>query len=167
MMPLPGAPGLRSIASSGSNAPSTSLPRSGGIHTPSFGCAAVAKAAAGTAPSSRKTKIAGGTARVAPQFSPRKPIGPISKTPTNQKGNNSETASVSGTNWKSTPSTGTAGPETATNARRRALYARIREKSEPRSDATEFPSAELITHEEPRRRCILGRLDNVAETVWM
>ena len=86
-----------------------------------------------------------------------------------------------------TPNTGAPEPETPTSARRRALYERIRTKSEsevsdkklvavtasvrrPRSDANKLRSAsvtKLITPEELRRRCILGRLHSVAEAVWM
>ena len=188
MIPFPVAPGSRPVTPSGNHAPSTSLPRSGGIRTPSFGRAAAAKAAAeDTTPSSRAEKIVSGNGRVTPTFSLKKPIDLIPKTPTHQRGNNSELRSTPGANPKPTSNTGVAEPETPSSARRRALYERIRTKSESESpdkklvavtasvrksgaDAARFRSASVtkfITPEELRRRCILGRLGGVAEAVWM
>jgi len=187
MIPFPVAPGSQPVTPSGDHKPSTFLPRSGGIRTPSFGRAAAAKVVAETTPSSREEMIASRGGRVTPTLSLKKPIDLILKTPTHQRGNNSEPTSVSGANSKTTPNTGTTEPETPTSARRRALYERIRTKSEsegsdkklvavtasvrkPGSDATKFRSAsvtKLITLEELRRRCILGSLGSVAEAVWM
>jgi hypothetical protein len=191
MIPFPVAPGSRPATPSGNHAPSTSLPRSGGIRTPSFGRAAAAKAATGTTPLFREEKVANSGGRITPTFSLRKPVDLIPKTPTHRRGNNGNPISVSGasskSNSNSTADTAAAEPETPTSARRRALYERIRTKSESESpnkglvavtasvrksgtDATRSRPAsvtKLITTEELRRRCILGRLDSVAEAVWM
>jgi len=179
MIPFPVATGSRPVTPSGNHAPSTSLPRSGGIRTPSFGRAAAAKATAGTTPSSRGEKLASGSGRVTPTFSLKRPVDLTPKTPTHRRGNNNEPTSSN---------TSAAEPETPTSARRRALYERIRTKSESESpdkkliavtasvrkksgtDAARFRSTsvtKLITPEELRRRCILGRLGSVAEAVWM
>jgi hypothetical protein len=67
-------------------------------------------------------------------------------------------------------------PQTPTTSRRAALYERVRQKSltstpsgVERSDGLEPVSKEkmrLLGQEELKRRCILGRLDEVAATVW-
>lgn len=188
MIPFPVATGPQPVTPSGNHIPSTSLPRSGGIRTPSFGRAAAAKAAAETTPSSRGEKMASGSGRVTPMFSLKKPVDLIPKTPTHRRGNNNEPTSASSANSKSASETSAAEPETPSSARRRALYERIRTKSESESpdkklvavtasvrkksgtDAARFRSAsvtKLITPEELRRRCTLGRLGGVAEAVWM
>jgi len=140
MIPFPVAPGSRPVTPSGNYAPSTSLPRSGGIRTPSFGRAAAAKAAAETTPSSRAEKIVSGNGRVTPTFSLKKPIGLTPETPTRQGGNYSELRFAPCANFKSASNTSVAEPETPTSARRRALYERIRTKSEPES-----PDKRLVT----------------------
>jgi len=181
---IPVAPGSQTVTPSGNHTPSTSfLLRSGGIRTLSFGRAAAAKAVAETTPSSRKEGVASRGGRATPTLSLKKPIDLILKTPTHQRGNNSEPTSVSGANSKSTPNTGAAEPETPPSARRLALEERVRTKSESegsdkkpvavtasvrksRSDATKFRSAR-ITPEELRRRRILDSLGSVAEAIWM
>lgn len=132
--------------------------------------------------------MASGSGRVTPIFSLKRPVDLIPKTPTHRRGNNDEPTSVSGANSKSASKTSAAEPETPTSARRRALYERIRTKSESESpdkklvavtasvrqksgsEAARVRSSsvtKLITREELRRRCILGRLGSVAEAVWM
>ncbi|KAL5488330.1 hypothetical protein ACEPAI_6438 [Sanghuangporus weigelae] len=84
-------------------------------------------------------------------------------TPVHQTGKNAATA-----------------PETPSTSRRAALYDRIRKKSESQVPAT--PSRARIAsssskmtrdqllkvgQEEMRRRCLLGRLSGVAESIWM
>ncbi|KAH0587309.1 hypothetical protein J132_09481 [Termitomyces sp. J132] len=105
-------------------------------------------------------------------FSPRTPATSITsvtsesdifdpKTPTHQKGKNAATV-----------------PQTPTSSRRQALYERVRQKSLTASP-TKTPSSEVkggkltrdqmlkMGQEEMRRRCLLGRLGGVAESVWM
>jgi hypothetical protein len=185
MVPFPVAPGSRPVTPSGNHAPSTSLPRSGGIRTPSFGRAAAAKSTAGTTLSSKDEKTMGNSGRVTPTF---KPINFIPKTPTHQRRNSNEPTSASGASSTShSNSTGAAEPETPTSARRRALYERIRTKSESESPDKKLVAVtasvrksgtgasrsrpasvtRMITPEELRRRCTLGRLGSVAEAVWM
>ncbi|KAI5120933.1 hypothetical protein M0805_002913 [Coniferiporia weirii] len=83
-------------------------------------------------------------------------------TPVNQTGPNADTV-----------------PSTPTTSRRAALYERIRKRSE--SQVPDTPSKARITtsvkmtreqlmklsQEEMRRRCLLGRLGGVAESIWM
>ncbi|KAG6832939.1 hypothetical protein H0H92_004823 [Tricholoma furcatifolium] len=84
-------------------------------------------------------------------------------TPTHQRGKNASTA-----------------PETPTSSRRQALYERVRQKSLQASPTKTALSAEVrggsgltrdqvlrMGQEEMRRRCLLGRLGGVAESVWM
>ncbi|KAG6855006.1 hypothetical protein C0991_005935 [Blastosporella zonata] len=102
-------------------------------------------------------------------FSPRTPATSITSsesafdpsTPTHQKGKDAATV-----------------PQTPTSSRRQALYDRVRMKSLTASP-TKTPSREVkggrltrdqmikIGQEEMRRRCLLGRLGGVAESVWM
>ncbi|KAG5643773.1 hypothetical protein DXG03_009652 [Asterophora parasitica] len=101
-------------------------------------------------------------------FSPRTPATsrtsePIfdPSTPTHQKGDKSVNV-----------------PQTPTSSRRQALYDRIRQRSLTASP-TKAPSSEVkggkltreqmmrMGQEEMRRRCLLGRLGGVAESVWM
>ncbi|KXN86377.1 hypothetical protein AN958_10239 [Leucoagaricus sp. SymC.cos] len=84
------------------------------------------------------------------------------ETPTKQTGANAETA-----------------PSTPSTSKRQALYERIRQKSlttsptkVPRGSGA--PASSLtrdqmlkLSQDETRRRCLLGRLDKVAESVWM
>ncbi|KAF8665543.1 hypothetical protein AX16_000004 [Volvariella volvacea WC 439] len=70
-----------------------------------------------------------------------------------------------------------AAPATPTTARRQALYERIRQKSlsaSPSKSSTDEAQKSLskdqlykLGQEEIRRRCLLGRLGGVAESVWM
>lgn len=69
-------------------------------------------------------------------------------------------------------------PQTPSTSRRQALYERIRQRSLTASP-TKAPSSEIaggkltrdqmqkLGQEEMRRRCLLGRLGGVAESVWM
>jgi hypothetical protein len=69
-------------------------------------------------------------------------------------------------------------PETPTSSRRQALMERVRQKSVTNSP-TKSASAEVkggkltkdqmlkLSQDEVRRRCLLGRLGGVAESVWM
>jgi len=101
-------------------------------------------------------------------FSPRTPRSSVStpstsitSTPSRQKGDDADTA-----------------PETPTTARRQALYDRIRQKSITNSpskyrlgdqDTPRMSKDQLLklSQEETRRRCLLGRLGGVAESIWM
>lgn len=81
-------------------------------------------------------------------------------TPVHQKGDGASTA-----------------PQTPTTSRRQALYERIRQRSlttSPTKAPSEVKGGKLtrdqmlkMGQEEMRRRCLLGRLDGVAESVWM
>ncbi|KAG6837963.1 hypothetical protein H0H93_008357 [Arthromyces matolae] len=83
------------------------------------------------------------------------------QTPQHQKGKNASTV-----------------PQTPTSSRRQALYERVRQKSLNMSP-TKTPSGDIpggkltkeqmakMGQEEMRRRCLLGRLGGVAESVWM
>ncbi|KAG6833719.1 hypothetical protein H0H87_001151 [Tephrocybe sp. NHM501043] len=104
-------------------------------------------------------------------FSPRTPATSITSssdappfdpsTPTHQRGKGAATV-----------------PQTPTSSRRQALYDRVRQKSLTASP-TKTPSSEIkggkltrdqmvkMGQEEMRRRCLLGRLGGVAESVWM
>jgi hypothetical protein len=89
------------------------------------------------------------------------PAGFDPTTPVHQKGNNASTA-----------------PQTPTTSRRQALYERVRQRSLTASP-TKIRSDEVtggkltrdqmlkLGQEEMRRRCLLGRLSGVAESVWM
>ncbi|KAF5388411.1 hypothetical protein D9615_000257 [Tricholomella constricta] len=106
--------------------------------------------------------------KVANLFSPRTPTtSRISEsvfepaTPVHQKGDKAVTV-----------------PQTPTSSRRQALYERVRQRSLTTSP-TKAPSSEVkggrltrdqmmrMGQEEMRRRCLLGRLGGVAESVWM
>ncbi|KAG5636426.1 hypothetical protein H0H81_008101 [Sphagnurus paluster] len=102
-------------------------------------------------------------------FSPRTPATPRTaaesafdpSTPTHQKGDKASTV-----------------PQTPTSSRRQALYDRVRMR-ELTASPTKAPSSEVkggkltkdqmmrMGQEEMRRRCLLGRLGGVAESVWM
>ena len=82
-------------------------------------------------------------------------------TPVHQKGSNAATV-----------------PETPTTSRRQALYERVRQRSLTASPtkalSNNVMSGKLtrdqmlkLGQEEMRRRCLLGRLGGVAESVWM
>ena len=83
-------------------------------------------------------------------------------TPTNQKGSNATTA-----------------PQTPSTSRRQALYDRIRQRSLTSTPSKATASSNILGgkltkdqmmkmgQEEMRRRCLLGRLGGVAESVWM
>lgn len=71
-------------------------------------------------------------------------------------------------------------PQTPTSSRRQALYERIRQKSltntptKTPSKSKDIPGGKLsrdqllkLSQEEMRRRVLLGRLEGVAESVWM
>ncbi|RDX53948.1 hypothetical protein OH76DRAFT_1479705 [Lentinus brumalis] len=66
-------------------------------------------------------------------------------------------------------------PQTPTSSRRQALYERIRQRSLQNTPTKANPTGapmskdELLrlSQEEMRRRCLLGRLSGVAESVWM
>ncbi|KAI0720263.1 hypothetical protein C8T65DRAFT_736012 [Cerioporus squamosus] len=66
-------------------------------------------------------------------------------------------------------------PQTPTSSRRQALYERIRQRSVQNTPTKANPTGapmskdELLklSQEEMRRRCLLGRLSGVAESVWM
>ncbi|KAF8076237.1 hypothetical protein FPV67DRAFT_404816 [Lyophyllum atratum] len=106
--------------------------------------------------------------KVTDLFSPRTPSTSLTSesafdpsTPVHQKGDNAATV-----------------PQTPTSSRRQALYERIRQRSLTASP-TKAPSSEVkggkltrdqimrMGQEEMRRRCLLGRLGGVAESVWM
>ncbi|KAF9821391.1 hypothetical protein IEO21_00637 [Rhodonia placenta] len=82
----------------------------------------------------------------------------IPSTPTHQRGSDASTA-----------------PQTPTSSRRQALYERVRQRSSPtKALAVEGASGKMtkdqllkLSQEEMRRRCLLGRLGGVAESVWM
>lgn len=88
--------------------------------------------------------------------------GPPPETPSKQTGANAETA-----------------PTTPSTSRRQALYERIRQRSLTASPTknTQFSGASgsnltrdqllKLSQDEMRRRCLLGRLGGVAESVWM
>jgi hypothetical protein len=83
-------------------------------------------------------------------------------TPTNQRGANAATA-----------------PQTPTTSRRQALYDRVRQRSLTSTPSKAAASNHILGgkltkdqmmkmgQEEMRRRCLLGRLGGVAESVWM
>ncbi|KAI0677406.1 hypothetical protein C8Q78DRAFT_1159750 [Trametes maxima] len=92
----------------------------------------------------------------------------------------SETPTASDCSVPSTPvhqrgPTATTVPQTPTSSRRQALYERVRARSiqntPTKANPTGVPmSKELLQklgQEEMRRRCLLGRLGGVAESVWM
>lgn len=101
-------------------------------------------------------------------FSPRTPRSSVStpstsipSTPSRQKGDDADTV-----------------PQTPTTARRQALYERIRQKSITNSpskyrlgdhDTPRMSRDQLLklSQEETRRKCLLGRLGGVAESIWM
>ncbi|KAI0080634.1 hypothetical protein K474DRAFT_147646 [Panus rudis PR-1116 ss-1] len=69
-------------------------------------------------------------------------------------------------------------PQTPTSSRRQALYDRIRQKSIQATPTKAVPGQDgkarmtkedfmRLSQEETRRRCLLGRLSGVAESVWM
>ncbi|KAF8915888.1 hypothetical protein CPB85DRAFT_1387339 [Mucidula mucida] len=75
-------------------------------------------------------------------------------------------------------STASTVPQTPTSSRRQALYERVRQRSLT-SSPTKTPKHDIVGaklsreqmlklgQEEMRRRCLLGRLPGVAESVWM
>ncbi|KAF9469029.1 hypothetical protein BDZ94DRAFT_1245193 [Collybia nuda] len=82
-------------------------------------------------------------------------------TPVHQRGNSASTV-----------------PQTPTTSRRQALYERIRQRSlttsPTKASSSEVKGGKLtrdqmlkMGQDEMRRRCLLGRLDGVAESVWM
>ncbi|KAH9899730.1 hypothetical protein C8Q73DRAFT_638666 [Cubamyces lactineus] len=92
----------------------------------------------------------------------------------------SETPTSSDTSVPSTPvhqrgPDATTVPQTPTSSRRQALYDRIRARSVQNTPTKANPtgapmSKDLLlklSQEEMRRRCLLGRLGGVAESVWM
>lgn len=102
-------------------------------------------------------------------FSPRTPRSSLStpasslpSTPVHQKGASAITA-----------------PQTPTTSRRQALYERIRQKSLTTSPTKSMKAVDAsgsklskdqmlkLSQDEMRRRCLLGRLGGVAESVWM
>ncbi|KAH9938533.1 uncharacterized protein B0H18DRAFT_967660 [Fomitopsis serialis] len=86
--------------------------------------------------------------------------GSVPSTPTHQRGANAATV-----------------PQTPTSSRRQALYERIRQRSLTASPTKGMGSnagasmskeqLNKLSQEEVRRRCLLGRLGGVAESVWM
>ncbi|KAF5363437.1 hypothetical protein D9756_000525 [Leucocoprinus leucothites] len=80
---------------------------------------------------------------------------------------------------KQTGSLAETAPATPSTSKRQALYERIRQKSLTASPTKSIqgprtPNSSLtrdqmlkLSQEETRRRCLLGRLDRVAESVWM
>ncbi|KAH9994096.1 hypothetical protein BJV74DRAFT_356405 [Russula compacta] len=100
-----------------------------------------------------------------PSVSPSRtePGDSLLSTPVRQRGSNADTA-----------------PQTPTSSRRQALYERIRHKSltntpaKTPSKSKDIPGGKLsrdqllkLSQEEMRRRVLLGRLEGVAESVWM
>lgn len=100
-------------------------------------------------------------------LTPRTPTTSISSpsepsTPVNQRGTNASTV-----------------PQTPTTSRRQALYDRVRQRSLTSTPSKVTASSHIIGgkltkdqmmklgQEEMRRRCLLGRLGGVAESVWM
>ena len=99
----------------------------------------------------------------------------------------SRTATFSFSSGSSRPSTpvsqrgdeASTAPETPTTSRRAALYERIRKRSEaqvpPTPSKARIATTQRMTkdellklsQEETRRRCLLGRLGGVAESIWM
>ena len=82
----------------------------------------------------------------------------VPSTPTHQRGPNATTV-----------------PQTPTSSRRQALYERVRQRSiqntPTKANPTGAPMSKdqllKLSQEEMRRRCLLGRLSGVAESVWM
>lgn len=100
-----------------------------------------------------------------PSVSPSKtePGDSLLSTPVHQRGSSADTA-----------------PQTPTSSRRQALYERIRQRSltntpaKTPSKSKDIPGGKLsrdqllkLSQEEMRRRVLLGRLEGVAESVWM
>ncbi|KAJ7047513.1 hypothetical protein C8F04DRAFT_1216821 [Mycena alexandri] len=105
--------------------------------------------------------------RLAPQLTPRTPKTSLSEalsqpsTPVHQRGATAQTV-----------------PQTPTSSRREALYERLRQRSlsaSPTKAASSDVKGGKLTRDqilkmgqdELRRRCLLGRLGGVAESVWM
>ncbi|EIW61226.1 uncharacterized protein TRAVEDRAFT_142770 [Trametes versicolor FP-101664 SS1] len=82
----------------------------------------------------------------------------VPSTPVHQRGDDADTV-----------------PQTPTSSRRQALYERIRARSVQNTPTKAHPSGApmskdlllKLSQEEMRRRCLLGRLGGVAESVWM
>ncbi|KAI0750945.1 hypothetical protein C8Q80DRAFT_1154731 [Daedaleopsis nitida] len=82
----------------------------------------------------------------------------VPSTPVHQRGSDAETV-----------------PQTPTSSRRQALYERIRQRSLQNTPTKATPMGAMmskdqllkLSQEEMRRRCLLGRLSGVAESVWM
>ena len=127
--------------------------------------------ASGTSPTKKTTLFSPQTPRrdrsipSSSLLTPQTPVatseGSIPSTPVHQRGSHAGTA-----------------PQTPSTSRRQALYERVRQRS-----LTASPSKSLgnevtqgtltrdqmlkMSQEEMRRRCLLGRLGGVAESVWM
>ncbi|OCH90719.1 hypothetical protein OBBRIDRAFT_754510 [Obba rivulosa] len=89
------------------------------------------------------------------------PSASVPSTPVHQRGPNAVTV-----------------PQTPTSSRRQALYERVRQRSltasPTKGGAGDTPGSKVtkdqllkLSQEEIRRRCLLGRLSGVAESVWM
>lgn len=99
------------------------------------------------------------------------------QTPSSSNTSPFKDSSVPSTPKHQTGSTDTPGT-TPSTSRRQALYERVRQRSlsmsptkAPRSDAI-TPSMTRdqmlkLSQDEMRRRCLLGRLGGVAESIWM
>ncbi|CCM04838.1 uncharacterized protein FIBRA_07031 [Fibroporia radiculosa] len=108
-------------------------------------------------PTSSRTSSLSGRSTPTPGNAPSVP-----STPTHQRGGDAATA-----------------PQTPTSSRRQALYERIRQRSLTASPTKGRATGDAasgkmtkdqllkLSQEETRRRCILGRLGGVAESVWM
>ncbi|PCH41295.1 hypothetical protein WOLCODRAFT_143496 [Wolfiporia cocos MD-104 SS10] len=120
-----------------------------------------------TPSSSRSSLLTPSSSRTAPRVpdtpdTPGTPSSFVPSTPTHQRGANATTA-----------------PQTPTSSRRQALYERVRQRSLSASPtkglvgdaaaggAMTKEQLMKLSQEEMRRRCLLGRLDRVAESVWM
>ncbi|EMD40623.1 hypothetical protein CERSUDRAFT_91359 [Gelatoporia subvermispora B] len=110
-------------------------------------------------PSSSRTPLLSG--RTTPVSTPSSSGLSVPSTPVHQRGPNATTV-----------------PQTPTSSRRQALYERVRQRSltaSPTKAGTgETPGGKVtkdqllkLGQEEIRRRCLLGRLSGVAESVWM
>ncbi|KAF9008909.1 hypothetical protein BDQ17DRAFT_1388606 [Cyathus striatus] len=110
-------------------------------------------------PSRRGRLAQGSTVLLTPSSST--PLSSNPSTPVHQRGPQASTA-----------------PETPSTSRRQALYERIRQRSlttSPTKSPTKNASGAKVTRDqimkmgqdEMRRRCLLGRLGGIAESVWM
>jgi hypothetical protein len=114
-------------------------------------------------PSSRHSRPDPAASLLTPQTPSRSsPISSEPSTPVNQRGANATTA-----------------PKTPSTSRRQALYDRVRQRSLTSTPSKAVASSHVLGgklskdqmmkmgQEEMRRRCLLGRLGGVAESVWM